>query len=184
MPKRSQLSLGSKRSQSRRGWTLVELMVAMLAGSVILAAVMATTIFVSKSFIAIGNYNDLNRASRIALDTMSRDIRNAEGLVYYSSNYIVLTNQDTTFTTYMWNPNTSVFTRYHGTNATVLLRDCDTLTFHVYQQNPTNDFQFAYASTPAMARLVDVSWRCARSIIGAIINSESVQTAKIVIRNH
>jgi hypothetical protein len=29
-----------------------------------------------------------------------------------------------------------------------------------------------------------VSWRCARAIFGVETNSESVQTAKIVIRNH
>jgi hypothetical protein len=31
--------------------------------------------------------------------------------------------------------------------------------------------------------MIDVSWKCSREILGAKINTESVQTAKIVIRN-
>lgn len=184
MTKRFQSAPGGKRLHSRRGWTLVEMMVAMLAGSIVLAALVAITTFVSKSYIAIGNYTDLDSASRIALDTMSRDIRNAAGLAAYSTNAIVLINQDGTLCEYAWNPATSLFTRYAGTNQTVLLRNCDILDFKVYQRNPTNDFQFVPTTSPAEGKLIDVSWRCSRSILGAIINSESVQTAKIVIRNH
>jgi hypothetical protein len=34
-----------------------------------------------------------------------------------------------------------------------------------------------------MAKLVDVSWLCSRKILGRKVNTESVQTAKIVMRN-
>jgi hypothetical protein len=30
---------------------------------------------------------------------------------------------------------------------------------------------------------VDVSWKCSRQILGEKVNTESVQTAKIVMRN-
>ena len=33
------------------------------------------------------------------------------------------------------------------------------------------------------AKLIDVSWKCSRKIMGEKLNTESVQTAKIVIRN-
>jgi hypothetical protein len=39
------------------------------------------------------------------------------------------------------------------------------------------------ASTPSQVKLISVSWRCSRTILGAKVNTESVQTAQICIRN-
>lgn len=172
-----------KRPQYNRGWTLVEMIVALAAGSIILAAILSTALFVSKSFIAMGNYTDLDRESRHALDTMSRDIRNAAGMSAYATNSITLTNQDGSQFTYAWSSNTTLLTRVSSGTTTVLLTNCNILNFHIYQRNPANNFTFTVATNVAQAKLVDVSWRCSRNILGAIINSESVQTAKIVIRN-
>lgn len=183
MLRQFQPSLSRRRFLARRGMTLVELMVALLAASIIMAALLATTAFVSRSFIALGNYTDLDNASQIALDTMSRDIRNAKSLVWCQTNYIILQKLDGSLCRYTWDPSTSLFTRSDSTGTKVLLKNCDILTFYMYQRNPTNDFQFVAAPTANEAKLIDVSWRCSRSILGAIINSESVQTAKIVIRN-
>lgn len=171
------------RSRPDDGWTLVEMIVALAAGSVILAAILSTALFVSKSFIAMGNYTDLDRESRHALDTMSRDIRNAAGMSAYATNSITLTNRDGSQFTYAYSSNTTLLTRVNSSGTTVLLTNCNILTFHIYQRNPTNNFQFTPATAVSQAKLVDVSWRCSRNILGAIINSESVQTAKIVIRN-
>ena len=159
------------------------MIVALAAGTVILTSILSTALFVSKSFIAMGNYTDLDRESRHALDTMSRDIRNAAGMSAYSTNSITLTNQDGSRFTYAWSSNTTLLTLSNSIGTTILLTNCNILTFHIYQRNPANNFQFAPATTVAQAKLVDVSWRCSRNILGAIINSESVQTAKIVIRN-
>lgn len=172
-----------RRIQLHRGWTLVELLVALATGTIVLAALVATTTFVSKSLIALGNYSDLNRASRNALDIMSRDVRNAAGLVSYATNSITLTNLDGTQFSYTYNSSTSQLTRSNNIGTTVLLTDCKDLYFYTYQKNPTNNFQFTAATTPGQTKLINVSWRCSRSILGAIINSESVQTAEIVIRN-
>jgi hypothetical protein len=64
-----------------------------------------------------------------------------------------------------------------------MLTSCDYLSFNGYQRNPTNNFQFLTASTPEQTKLISVSWRCSRKILGAKVNTESVQTAQICIRN-
>jgi len=76
-------------------------------------------------------------------------------------------------------------TRTIGTTNTVLLTQCDFLNFDISQRNPSNNFTFypCPATNVSIAKLIDVSWRCSRQILGAKINTESVQTAKIVIRN-
>ena len=42
---------------------------------------------------------------------------------------------------------------------------------------------YSASNNPAICKLVSVSWRCSRTILGQKVNTESVQTAKIVIRN-
>jgi Tfp pilus assembly protein PilW len=175
----------------RAGWTLVEMMVAMFCGLIILASLTVITVFASRSYLAIANYRDLDKNSRNALDVMSRDIRSMAVVTSYSPSAISLSNIDGSTVAFSWNPATTAFTRtyYSPTNntttTTTLLTNCTILVFHVYSQVPTNSFQFPDTSADVFeTKLIDVSWRCARSILGSITNSESVQTAKIVIRNH
>src|SRR5258707_14680982 len=79
---------------ARRGWTMVEMMVAIGAGSLLLTAVAQITVFTARSFVAMGNYADLDRASRNALDVISREIRQAKSVGSYSTSSLQLTNID------------------------------------------------------------------------------------------
>lgn len=113
-----------------------------------------------------------------------------EMVTNYATNTISLVALDGSSVTYTWNPSDSTFKRFYTTagganSTTMLLTNCTVLIFHVYTQVPTASFTFPDASTNVMeTKLIDVSWRCARAIFGTETNSESVQTAKIVIRNH
>src|SRR5580765_4874243 len=60
-----------------RGFTLVEMMVAVAVGCLLLAALATLYVFSMKSFGAMANYSDLNQKSRYASDIISRDIRSA-----------------------------------------------------------------------------------------------------------
>jgi len=154
-------------------------------GSLILVACAQITMFTARSFIAMGNYNDLDRASRNCLDTMSRDIRGAKSVGSFATNQLVLTNVDGTVFSYSWDSSTGNVTRQWGSESRVMLQSCDYFSFDIFQRNPTNQFWFPYESTnnPYITKLVNVSWRCSRSIMQAKVNTESVQTAKITIRN-
>src|SRR5712671_4514298 len=66
-------------SSRRRGMSLVELMVAVGIGSLVCLATLATLIFSLRSFAALTNYQDLNVKSRMAIDVLSTDIRQAIG---------------------------------------------------------------------------------------------------------
>jgi hypothetical protein len=172
------------------GWTLIEMMMAIFCGSIILASLMVVTVFSARSYLAIANYRDLDDNSRNALDILSCDIRSMEMLTSYATNSISLTNLDGSTITYTWSPATTAFTRTYTTNGggsatSMLLTNCTALSFAIFTQVPIGSFQFPDASTnPPLTKLINVSWRCARSIFGTETNSESVQTAKIVIRNH
>ena len=170
--------------------TLVEMLVAVAIASVIFAAVAALSVYTAKSFAALGNYTALNQYSRNALDILSRDIREAKALISYQPNRLVFQDEDGGTLTFTWDPSTEVLTRNKDGWTSVLLTNCDYLVFGISQRNPSNNFSFYPATNtitgkldPSLCKLVDVSWKCSRQIFGKKVNTESVQTAKIVMRN-
>jgi type II secretory pathway component PulJ len=173
----------AKRIQTRRGWTLLETVISVSLGTTILGTMLPTGLAVSNSMVAIGNYCDLNRASCTTLDTMSRDLRNTAVVLAINNNQVTVSNIMTgALITYSWD-GSNRFTRTFNGTSTVMLTSCDYLSFNGYQRNPTNNFQFLTAPTPEQTKLISVSWRCSRKMLGAKVNTESVQTAQICIRN-
>lgn len=171
------------KKRNRTGMTLVEMVVAVGIGMVVLAVTASLTLYTARSFAALGNYNDLDQASRNALDVMSRDIRQTRSLASYNTNDLTFLNQDGSTLRFVWNPNSKTLSKIQGGTTTVLLEQCDNLRFGTSQRNPTNNFNFYPNSTLGTAKLIDVSWICSRQILQKKVNTESVQTAKIVIRN-
>jgi len=167
-----------------RGFTLMEVMISLgIATLFVIGVITFTTITFKQGIFAISNYTDLNTKSRLTLDVMSRDIRNAAGLKTYATNSITMTNASGTTFTYTWD-GASKFTRTFGGVSTLMMTNCDYLSFSIYQRNPTNGYNFySAAAIPSQTKLVDVSWRCSRTYLGKKLNTESVQTARIVIRN-
>jgi Tfp pilus assembly protein PilW len=165
--------------------SITELMVAVLVGSLVIAVVYTITLFTAKSFAAMGNYGDLDNASRNALDVLSRDLRQSRSLIGFATNQLTLLDNSTNALVYSWDPDSRNVTRGSVTDGVtnVILSQCDYLSFDISQRNPSNNFSFYSTTTPSLAKLVDVSWRCSRTIFGNKVNTESVQTAKIVIRN-
>lgn len=170
------------------GMTLVEIMVTSLIAAVVLAMVATLIVFATRSVLAMTNYTELDQDSRNALDLLTRDIRQAATLDFYSTNQIRLTTPngpDKTTFIYTYNKAKGCLYRQAGTfKPEVLLTNCDYLTFKISQRNPSNDFTFYSASNnTAVAKLIDVSWKCSREIKAQKVNTESIQTAKIVMRN-
>ena len=182
--------------------TLVEMLIGVGVGALVLAGVMSTTVFASRSFVAVGNYCDLNDAGRNSIDYISEDIRQANFLVSYtnttSGNALVFQTTDptsgTNFTlTYAYNALAQTLTRSLGLQGstlvtnTVLLTNCTYFHFDLYKRNPalTNGGSLvALASTnrPNLVKALDLTWTCSRNVLGISLNSEAMQSAQVVIR--
>jgi type II secretory pathway pseudopilin PulG len=179
-----------RRPVRRRAFTIPEVLVAIGLGSLVLSALALVTIYSARSFVGIGNYMDLDRMSRQALDTITRDIRQTRALTSYATNQLTFTDFDDSVLSFVWNPATRRLTRTKNGVTRVLLVNCDYLRFNICQRNPIpGQFNFypatntAGAYDPSLCKLVDVSWRCSRTMLGRTLHTESVQTAKIVMRN-
>jgi hypothetical protein len=90
---------------------------------------------------------------------------------------------DGTTISYVYSPGARTLTRTQNGVSRTLITGCDTLSFNLGTRNPIGG-TFAVVSTTDVneAKVVNVSWNCSRTILGVRANSESVQTARIVIR--
>jgi hypothetical protein len=164
--------------------TLVEVLIALAIGSILLIAVLSLGFFSARSFAALTNYVDLDNHSRNALDQITREIRQADRLVR-SSEHELEFQHGPGFIRYTYDPEARTLTRDANGRSTILLRECDFLRFSIFQRNPipTTWEQFDLPTeSPTLCKLVQLSWVCSRTIMGARVNTESVQSAKVVIR--
>jgi hypothetical protein len=194
---KTRLLLSSARLARCRGLTLAETLVAFGIGSLVLATVASLTLYGSRSSIAIVNYTDLDAKSRYALDVISREVRQATGVVAMSTNSpksLTMTNANQGTTIVLsYNPTTRqlVLSRTGQADLTALT-ECDRWDFSLYQRTPimTPTNVLFYPSTNStgaldlsLCKLIDMSWKCSRQILTQKVNTESVQAAQIVLRN-
>ncbi len=165
--------------------TLVELLLATAVGSVVSLGVALLMIYSGRSFAAMANYVSLDRASRNALDTMSKQIRQTNKLTGFTDTSLTFEDSDSGTLVFTYDASTRRLTR--SKNGTVdskpLLSECDYLRFSIFQRNPIGGSYGVYpTATPTTCKLVQLTWICSRQIFGLKVNTESVQSSKIVIR--
>jgi Tfp pilus assembly protein PilW len=176
----------SSRRRPELAFTLVELLVASSISAILLATIMVSFVVMSRTFNAIGNYSDLDRQSRYALDVMARDIRQTGGLTNWTTTNLAFTNIDGSLLSYTYNTNSRLLTYTNGSTrqASTLLSNCTALTFTIFQRTPTNGpVCFYTASNAISAKGILMSFTCLRTNYLGLTDSESVETASMVMRN-
>jgi type II secretory pathway pseudopilin PulG len=184
--------------RSGGAFTLVEMLVATGLGSVVLVVIAILAAYGARSFVALGNYADLDQASRNALDLISVEMRQATALVSVQTN---ATAKSLTFTNALtarqmkiyWDSSSRLLNMdITGQGTYPLLTECDRWDFSLYSKatTVTSTNVVFYPATnntgaidPTICKLVNMSWKCSRTILGNKVNTESVQTAQIVLRN-
>src|SRR6266851_878535 len=135
-------------SRNCSGMTLVEMLVACGVGAIVLTTVMMFFLFFLRSFAGMGNYVNLNTTSRYALDRMTKDIRQADCLLTYSTNKITL-KMGTNNVSYAYDAIGKTVARISGTESNLLLTGCDFLRYDIYQRCPTNGSYDLYPTATA-----------------------------------
>jgi len=183
------------------GMTLVELLMAVGISGMVFAAVAILIFFSGRSYAALANYVDLDNRSRNALDRMSKEIRQVDCVTDSASatlptgqvvtNRLALSGTETDGSAYTliydYDPAMQTLVRtkaggsYPGTNT--LLTGCTYLNFGMYQRVPkTNSFDLFDAADLATCKVVQLDWICSRKILNKTANTESIESAKVVIR--
>lgn len=164
--------------------SLVELLMATLISSITLTALASLSFYTARSFAAITNYVDMDKKSRDALDRMTQMIRQTDGLLDYDDTELSFSYGGDQVLKYVYTPETRELVQWIDNSQRTLLTECDYLKFDVFKRNPVNGSYDQYPATldTDSAKIVQVTWLCSRKILGKTMNTESVQSAKIVIR--
>ena len=173
--------------RTNRGWTLIEIMVATGVFSISGIALSAIFLFSIRSFAAMANYSALDHANRHALDILTREIRQARAVVDCATNSITVMDGDGASITYYFDPQRKQFIRaVGGGTSEVLLEDCNLLSFKLFQRNPINGTYDIYPAATnnwqATVKVIQLTWKTSRTLPHGAVNSEHVQTARVVIR--
>jgi len=177
--------------------TLVEVMVATAISAVLIAIVMVLVVFAVRSFAALANYQVLDQASSLTADQMSREIREATSVSSFqnagNTKWIVFsnTNASPAYTIrYEWTAADKTLTSKRSDQAAteLLLEGCERWDFTFQQRTPIKGPAFGFSTNmvnQAECKVVTMTWKCSRTLGGgtSLFNTESVQTAQIVLRN-
>ena len=177
-------------ARERGGWTLAELLVATGIFSISGLALATIFIFSVRSLAALSNYAVLDKANREAMDRLTAEIRQAIQVSNVTTNpaRLTLLNGDNVTVTYTFDPDRRQLVRDASDGSSrVLLTNCTLLNFNIYQRNPSNGnygvFPIASTHWVTEAKLIELTWKTSMTVSPtANINSENVQTARIVIR--
>jgi prepilin-type N-terminal cleavage/methylation domain-containing protein len=172
--------MSTKNRQS--AFTLIEVMIASTL-SVMLAAIVAIFFFFSlRSFAVMTNYADMNTRSQMALDKMSKDIRQARSLISYTTNSLTFKDVNNNNLTFIYT--NRLLNRISGGVTTTYLTNCDSLQFWIYQHTPiSNTFDCYLPADASSARVIQMTWHCSRPIMGTKVTTETVESATLSIRN-
>ncbi len=169
--------------------TLVEMMVGMGVGMLVLAVVSQLYVYGLRSFTSLGNYADLDGRSRMALDTMSREMREASAVVSFQTNSplttLTLTNAiKGRLLKYTWDSSAgTLITEQTGLPTRTDLIGCDSWNVTMFQRTPGLNGTFYTTSDPSLCKLLNMSWKCSRKVLGNKLNTETILTAQVVLRN-
>lgn len=166
------------------GFTFMEMMIATTIGLMAMSALGTLSLYTARSFLAMSNYSELSQQSRNALDFMTGEIRQANRLVSGGGSSISLEDWDGKKLAYYYDGDLKQLIRdKEDEDPKVLLENCEEFSATLFQRNPVEGEYEQYPSATAWTcKLIQLDWRCAKSVMGDRVNSEVVQSAKIVIR--
>lgn len=151
--------------------------------SLIVLAVTTFTMFSGQTIVQLYNYVDLDDDNRTAIDQITRDVRQANRVKSCTTGTLTLEDADGLDIIYAFEPSTHRVVRLKNGVRTELLKECERFSFTLGQRNTqVGGYDVYEAATPATAKVVNVAWMCSRTVRGALKNTESVQTARIIIR--
>ena len=111
------------------------------------------------------------------------EIRQSKGLASFNDTNLTFTDFDGLSLQYTYDPSAGTLSRIKSGVSQKLLTSCDSLTFDIFQRNPANDYNVVRTTSAKQCKLIQLNWKCSRQIMSAKVNTESVQSAKIVIRD-
>lgn len=163
---------------------MAEVVVALGVSGVVLLALVGLSVNSGRTLAEMVNYVDLDHHNRIALDVMTRDVRQMRFLSEYRTNAVSFVDEGGRTLSLIHAPAQRTLSRVYGGQTNTLLKDCDFLRFDIFQRTPQTNSTALYPATALTnCKVLTVTWNCSRPLFGLPANHEAAQTARIVLRN-
>ena len=157
------------------GFTLPEVLIAVVIGAMLMGAVMSSFIFIAKSCVSINDYTDLDLEARSAIERFSREVRAASDISGFSTSGMTLTVRGagglyTVNYTYVSGDKT--FYRAYGTSdQEALLTGVESLTlkrFNLLHNTASNDLETKQIQLDAKTvRSGGIKFRATNNVLSA-----------------
>lgn len=165
---------------ARRGFTLAEVLIALMLAGFVLSASTGSLLFLAKSTTSMGNYQDMNMTSRFALEhfasdaRMTADVNSATATSVSLEVYDAMGGQETVVYTYEADPQT--FSRTVSGVTDVLLEDVislDLTYFNLLMAETTQPLEIKEVQLQAVMR---------RDVL-TVGNTNEIISARFLMRN-
>ncbi len=169
----------------------MEMLVATSIFTMVGLALSTLYVFTIRSFSAMVFYTNLDQENRLAMDKLTREIRQAQKVTDYTTNAlansITIQNGSNVTVTYSFDlPNQRLVRTTGDGTSEVLLTNCNLMNFSLYQRCPSNGnygvFPVAYSNWQQTVKVIQLTWKTARALPGGPARTENIQTARIVLR--
>ena len=165
---------------SRKGFSLVELMLTMFIGGIILAGATATLNLWARSSMAVGNYADMSGSTRRALDIFASDARMATDVSASSTSQFTFTafgaGTSTVAVDYTFDADAGTLTRTYDGASQVILEDVDQFLFAYLDLNLTT------TTNPLSVKVVRIESILQKRVLN-ISNTDEIISARFMLRN-
>lgn len=164
------------------GFTLVEVLLSIVIGSMVLGAVLSSFVFMAKSCVSLNDYTELDVESRRAVEIFSREVRASSDISGFSVNGMTLTvpiSGGSSYTVnYTYVPNDRTFYRAYGTSdQQALLKGVQRFSLRRY------NLLHNAASNDLETKQIQLDAETSRTAAGRFLATNHVLSARFVMRN-
>jgi prepilin-type N-terminal cleavage/methylation domain-containing protein len=183
----------TRRHRARRGFTLVEVLIATVLSGAILAGILSSFLMMGRSGYNAANYSMMEAEARRALETFSEEARMAKNITWNSSSSITLTVVSSAgdyTVTYAYDSSSSgstalCFYRKLGTSSStatplILVRNVSDFSFRRYKVVNGTDYS---AANDLETKQIQITLRAIRTGSTTVAATNAVLSARVVLRN-
>jgi hypothetical protein len=177
-----------KNKTSRSGFALPGMVLNITLGSALLLGAGSFSLSNAHRVAAMASFPVLNSEGQNANSLIAQDLRQASSLESASGDRIVLRSAmagEVSTVTYSYNRALGTLTREDGQTTRTVLNNLDDFSFSLFQRASANaGFGSLASANAANASMVGCHWSCSRKLAGAKLDSEHIEMAPTVLRNH
>jgi hypothetical protein len=178
------------------GFTLTEVLIGVALGTLLMAGILSSFLFLARSGAALGGYNELEAHARRSIEDFAQDLRMASAVNWTSNSSITLTIPDNYPTTggqvtYAFDsgptgPTARAFYRKAGTagstnSPTVLARDVQTFGYEAFDR--LDNVLTSPGTTPNAIKRVQLKMLLRKQQVTTVAQTNVVVSASFILRN-